>query len=218
MKDVFLLDLDDTLLDFRRAERENLRITLGAYRISFTEERYARFHAINDALWKQLERGEMTRERLKELRFSRLFEEFGVRADVPAVAATYFSNFEEICFPYEGAREFVRALSLRGRAYLVTNGSSRIQRRHVAAAGLSPYFADMFISEELGCDKPSIEYARRAEERIVGFRRERAVWIGDSPTSDMVCANAAGIDFWQFDRDGDPAAQYADMLARLEDQ
>ena len=69
MKNLFLLDVDDTLLDFHRAEREQLLATLHAHGIAADEGTAARFHVINDGLWKALERGETTRERLVVERF-----------------------------------------------------------------------------------------------------------------------------------------------------
>ena len=78
MKDIFLLDVDDTLLDFHRAEREQLIATLMQSGIAADEGTAARFHVINDGLWKKLERGELTRERLAVERFEILLAELGV--------------------------------------------------------------------------------------------------------------------------------------------
>ena len=51
MKDIFLLDVDDTLLDFHRAEREQVVATLRAHGIAADADTAARFHVINDGLW-----------------------------------------------------------------------------------------------------------------------------------------------------------------------
>ena len=61
MKDIFLVDADETLLDFCRAEREALAFTLRMHGVSADERLYSRYHAINDELWKALERGERKR-------------------------------------------------------------------------------------------------------------------------------------------------------------
>ncbi len=217
----FLLDLDDTLLDFSKAERENLRRTFSAFGLPFDDALCARFHEINDGLWKLLERGGILREELKVRRFHLFFEEFGLRADAEAVSRAYFEGFSEVCFPFPGAREFLETLAARGRIYIVTNGSTVIQRRHIADAGFSPYLAGAFISEEIGADKPSQAYADYVCTHIPGFQRTRAVWVGDSLTSDRACAELLGVPFILFARtapqgyDGVVASDYGELISVL---
>ena len=58
------LDLDDTILDFKKAEAIAIRKTMAAYGLEPTDERAARYSAVNDRHWKALERGEMTRDQV----------------------------------------------------------------------------------------------------------------------------------------------------------
>ncbi len=205
MKDLFLLDMDDTLLDFPRAEAANVFHTLAQFGIEADGGMIARFHRINDDLWKALERGETTREKLKEQRFAALFCEYAVSADVPAVARAYCANFPEVCFPFEGSAEFLKELSRRGRVYLCTNGGTEIQKRHIALAGFTPYLSGAFISEEIGAVKPSRAYADCVAAYIAGYEPSRAVYLGDSVTSDRKCAEEMGVDFVLFAPRGIPA-------------
>ncbi len=204
MKDIFLLDMDDTLLDFRRAERTNLVKTLSGYGLRADDGVVARFHEINDGLWKMLERGELTRERLLVLRFEMLFVELSAEANAEAVANTYFHNFQHICCPFPGALFFLERLHAKGRAYIVTNGSADIQTKHIDDAGFRPYLSDVFISETVGWHKPSAEYAAYVAAHIPDFDRGRAVFIGDSLTSDRMCARRMGVDFLLFAPTGAP--------------
>ena len=64
MKDIYLLDADDTLLDFKRGEREKLCEVLKEYGVEVNEAVVSRFHQINVALWQKLERGEIERQEL----------------------------------------------------------------------------------------------------------------------------------------------------------
>lgn len=198
MKDIFLLDMDDTLFDFERAERENFRGTLASFGLPCGDGVYARFHAINEGLWRLLERGGISREELKVRRFRDLFEEFRIDADASAVADAYWRNFPSVCFPFAGAGAFLEALAARGKIYIVSNGGAAIQERHLQDAGFLPYITASFISETIGAEKPSKAFSDYVISHIEGFDRSRAVWIGDSLTSDMVCAKNAGIDFILF--------------------
>lgn len=224
MKNIFLLDMDDTLLDFLKAERANLAHTFRAVGVDADEKMIARFHAINDGLWKALERGEISREALKVRRFGLFFEAYNIPADPAAAAREYITHFPEVCFPFDGAAEFLGELKRRGRVYLVTNGGTLIQTAHIAAAGFAPFLDGAFISEEMGVDKPSLAFADYVEAHIANYRRESAVWIGDSLTSDGACADARGIDFILFASRGAPAGyprrcaeNYRDVLTYLDE-
>ena len=69
--------------------------------------------------------------------------------------------------------------------YLVTNGTLSVQKGRLKSANISRYFEDIFISEELGYNKPSIEYFDCCFSKIPDFHKETAVIIGDSLTSDI---------------------------------
>ncbi len=223
MKDIFLLDIDETLFDFPREEREALWRTLKKRGIEPTGEMLARYHAINESYWKKLERGEITRARLVVERFEVFLREYG-RADSPEeFSREYFSELASGgCF-YPGAEAFVKALKGRGRIFLVTNGATFTQTHRIAASGLGTYADGVFISETIGINKPSEAYAAFVEAHIEGYERSRAVWVGDSLTSDAPCAASRGIDFILYRLSGAPegykglcAQSYDEVLALID--
>ena len=222
MKDIFLLDLDETLLDFGRAERVNFLNTLREFGVEADEAVYERFHVINDGLWKLLEKGGITRERLMVQRFETLCDEFGYRVDATLLAESYYDNFQNVCFPFEGASAFVKELSERGRVYIVTNGGTRIQERHIADSGFRQYLSGVFISELMGVNKPDVRFCDYLAAHIEGYEPARAVWLGDSLTSDKLCAERGGIDFVLFAKnpppnyDGPVAATYEQALKLMQ--
>lgn len=86
-----------------------------------------------------------------------------------------------------------RKLKGRVRQYAVTNGVSKTQRNKLRLSGLDKIFDDIFVSEEMGCPKPQIEYFEACFHKIPDFEKEKAVIIGDSLSSDMQGGNNAGI-------------------------
>lgn len=223
MKDIFLLDIDETLFDFPREEREALWRTLKKRGIEPTGEMLARYHAINESYWKKLERGEITRARLVVERFEVFLREYG-RADSPEEFSReyFFELASGGCF-YPGAEAFVKALKGRGRIFLVTNGATFTQTHRIAASGLGTYADGVFISETIGINKPSEAYAAFVEAHIEGYERSRAVWVGDSLTSDAPCAASRGIDFILYRPSGVPegykglcAQSYDEVLALID--
>lgn len=55
---VILFDIDGTLLDFDRTEKESIKKTMEAYGVTSTPERVSLYHEINQGMWKAFERGE----------------------------------------------------------------------------------------------------------------------------------------------------------------
>lgn len=205
--------MDDTLFDFGRTEQLNLTTTLARFGITIDSRVWLRFHQINLQLWQAYERGEITKEQIKTKRFDRLFDEYGYSGNIAEIAEAYFESFKDICFPFEGAEEFLRELSRSGRVYIVTNGSTVIQKRHIADAGFSPFIKGIFISDEIKFAKPSAGFAEYVKSHIPEFDGKRAVWIGDSLTSDKECAELAGVDFILYAPDGAPDG-YHDVTAK----
>ena len=204
MKDIFLLDIDETLFNFPLEEREALCRALSKRGVEPTEAITSRYHQINEHYWKKLERGEVTRPRLIVARFEDLFREFEKDIDAEAFSKEYFSELASGGLFYEGAEDFVKALSKMGRIFLVTNGAKFTQTRRIAASGLIKYAEKAFISEEIGLNKPSEGYAAYVEAHIEVYERSRAVWVGDSLTSDAPCAASRNIDFILYRPQGAP--------------
>lgn len=213
MKNIFLVDMDDTLFDFGRTEQINLTNTLARFGIVIDSRGRLRFHMINQQLWEAYERGEITKEQIKTRRFERLFDEYGYSGNIAAISDAYFESFKDICFPFEGAEDFLRELSQRGRIYIVTNGSTVIQKRHISDSGFSRFIEDIFISDEINFAKPSAGFANYVKSHIPEFDSRYAVWIGDSLTSDKQCAELAAVDFILYAPDGAPDG-YHDATAK----
>lgn len=200
-----LFDLDDTILDFHAAERRALTVTLDELGISFDEEMLARYSQINLLQWKRLERGEITRKEVKEGRYAQLFAEYGI--DVSPVYATsvYEKHLAEGHFFIEGAEKVLQKLFPIYDLYLVSNGTLSVQRGRIASAGIRPYFKGIFVSEEIGADKPDAAFFNACFGKIEGFDKEKTVIVGDSLSSDILGGKNAGITTVWFNPRGEKA-------------
>ena len=193
MVEFLLLDLDDTILDFQKGEEYGLRKTLLDAGIEPTEAICARYSQINKAYWKRLELGEVTREQVMVGRFETLYSELGVDADPISSSAAYMDNMSSVHFFLPGAEEAVNALSQKYRLFLVSNGTASAQHRRLTSAGLYPYFEQVFISQEVGYNKPAKEFFDLCFARIPGFDPQKALIVGDSLSSDIQGGINAGI-------------------------
>ena len=188
-----LLDLDDTILDFHKAEHIALSATLTEIGIEPTEAVLKRYSEINRAHWKRLELGELTRPEVLHGRFTQLFCELGVDGDCYEAQRIYEWKLGTGHYFLEGGQELLDTLYGKYDLYLASNGTDIVQTRRIASANIEHYFKDLFISQRLGFDKPMKEFFDRAFARIEGFRPEEAIIIGDSLTSDIKGGINAGI-------------------------
>src|SRR5204862_7029263 len=74
--------------------------------------------------------------------------------------------------------------------------------------GIAPYFAHVFISSELGADKPDPEIFRRAL-KVMHLDANETLHVGDDPERDWKAAAAAGLLVFRLDR---PRNSLRDLL------
>lgn len=193
MIEFLLLDLDDTILDFHKAERIAIAKTFRDFGVEPTEEVLARYHVINKWHWEQLEQGKLTRAEVLENRFGVLFEELGVQVDKAACARAYEKNLSIGHYFLPGAEEAVDRLSKKYRLFLVSNGTASVQKGRMTSANLYRFFETVFVSQEVGYNKPAKEYFDICFSRIPGFDPKKAIIVGDSLSSDIQGGINAGV-------------------------
>ena len=193
MIELLFLDLDDTILDFHKAERIAISKTIREFGVEPTEEILDLYHGINKWHWEQLEQGKLTRAEVLVNRFGVLFERLGQEVDAPKCAKTYEYNLSQGHWFLPGAEEAVDALSKKYRLFLASNGTAVVQKGRMTSANLYRFFETVFVSQEIGHNKPSKEYFDACFAQIPGFDREKAMIVGDSLSSDIKGGINAGI-------------------------
>ena len=185
MLEFLFLDLDDTILDFHKAEHIALGKTFRSFGLEPTPEVMARYSLINKAHWERLERKELTREQVLVGRFAVLFGEYGIDVDPVSCARAYEDNLSIGHYFLPGAYEAVQSLSKGYKLYLASNGTAKVQAGRLASANISHFFQEIFVSQEIGANKPDIAYFNGCFAKIPGFDVTKAMIVGDSLTSDI---------------------------------
>ena len=193
MMEFLFLDLDDTILDFHKAERLAISRTFRSFGLEPTDQVLERYHVINRQHWERLERGELTRDQVLTGRFQMLFEELGIPAQPQAVAKGYEHNLGLGHYFLPGAKEALDALRGKYRLFLASNGTASVQHSRLTSAGLYPYFEKVFVSQALGANKPSRAFFDACAAQIPGFDPRKALMVGDSLTSDILGGINAGM-------------------------
>lgn len=202
MKKTVFLDLDDTILDFQKAEHAALQKTLKHLGIEPLASTLTRYSVINKRQWELLEEGKLTRQQVLHRRFEILFSELGVNVDAKTAQKKYESELSKGHYFVENAEWLLKELYSKHDLYLASNGTAVVQEGRIKSAGIAPYFKEIFISQNTGYVKPQKEFFDYCFERIPNFKREESIIIGDSLTSDIRGGNNAGIETCWFNPQG----------------
>jgi 2-haloacid dehalogenase len=212
---LFLFDLDDTLLDFKASEQLSFDRTMRELGLpTVPEGLFARYQAINLALWQAFERGAVSKDFLKVERFRRSFAEHGLDPgldlDPQAASRLYLESLSNTVVLVEGAQQVCEALAGIGEVGIITNGIEHIQHRRVAASALQAHVSFIATSEACGHAKPDSRFFDYTVNMARAFSRDGTVIIGDRLDADILGANRFGIDSCWFN----PGALANDTQAR----
>lgn len=188
-----LFDLDDTILDFKKSERLALTKALARFGVEADDYIVSQYSKYNISQWKRLEKGEITRQQVKVNRFRLLFDELGLDLSPQQVTEVYEEN---LCYEYhfvENALSVIQSLYGKYDLYLVSNGAKRVQEQRLKGTDLARYFKGIFISEDVGYEKPSREFFSACFSAIPDLDKSQTVIIGDSLSSDITGGKNAGI-------------------------
>lgn len=186
IKAVFL-DLDNTILDFSKAERYAIKKTFKIYNIKRNKKNVNLYKNVNLSYWQKLERKEITQDELKKTRFKEFFEKVGVQDDNPLKANDIFLDaLTDKVFFVKDAFKMLKYLKKKGYdLYIITNGikyvqDGRLNKKKV----IFKYINEVFISESIGFTKPDPNFIDYCLNKI-NYKKEEIVIVGDSLTSDI---------------------------------
>jgi len=153
-----LFDIDGTLLDFKKAEDYAMHKTFSDHHLELTSEIFEIYEEINSKLWKDFELGLIDKKTVVYTRFVKLFNKLGINEDGVAFEDEYQWNLGHGAYLIKHAIEILEYLSKKYDLYVVTNGVASTQYNRLKLLDLNKYFKDIFISEEIGYQKPKIEF------------------------------------------------------------
>lgn len=202
-------DVDGTLLDFTAYARHFLKRACTRHGLPFSEKLVRNFTEINDRLWKDIEKGSLTRDELHKIRFKLVFEASGIDFDRPdLIEAEFRKEIFDSAETFDGARETLDYLSEKYPLYVASNAQPEQQTARLEKAGLFGYFDGIFASGEIGADKPSREFWDKVFSWLSGIKPCETVLVGDSLTADIAGGNAYGIKTCWFNDGGKRKKEY----------
>lgn len=192
---IILWDVDGTLLDFHAAESAAIRSLFQDFGLGeCTDEMVRRYSQINDGFWQRLERSEITKQQVLIGRFETFFSETGIDPGLaPAFNQQYQPRLGDTIVFRDDSLNIVKAMKEKVRQYVVSNGTIVAQAKKLRLSGLGELMDGIFLSEELGVEKPNIGFFDKVFSTIRPENLSEVMIVGDSLTSDMQGGINAGI-------------------------
>ena len=194
MRQFAIFDLDDTLLDFTRGEKEGITAILKKYGVTDLEHGLQVYLAHNHDVWHQIEQG-ADRDALLNSRFQIVFARLGITVDGVALQQEYLNLVAHNFYTVPGAADLLAHLQQAGVHLIVgTNGTKATQMNRVIGAHLDQYFDQVYISESVGYPKPDARFFETIFSHNPDMTTTNTVMVGDSLQSDILGAQHADLD------------------------
>jgi len=126
----------------------------------------------------------------------------------PSLSELDRDNFFEIAYEhfaepgvwelYPEVPDVLKQLQPHFQLAVISNFDGRL-RFILEHLGISKFFAHIFISSEIGADKPDPEIYRRAL-KLIDLKPNEVLHVGDDPERDWEAASAAGLSIFRLDR------------------
>ena len=202
-----LIDLDDTLFDYPKAENSAFRSTFEEMGF-FKENRFLKnqnsekfyteikkeYEKINSQLWKDLEKGVVDKEELKIIRFEKIIKKFELEYDSQKMSEIYLKKLGEGIFPFEVTEKLCKYLHSKYKVGIVTNGIKEVQYPRIQNSVIAKYIDKIIISDEIGVNKPDERIFEFAINYFGILDKSEVVMIGDSLEADIKGGINAGVD------------------------
>ncbi len=188
-------DLDDTLLDHKKAEQNGLRDVYQHFselkEVSI-DTLLSTYHTINKGLWEEYGRGEIDRHILHRRRFEETFIQLGIRKELYEEAGKVYMDYYRNHWEWiDGADSAFDRIRDKYSVGLITNGFAETQWMKIHQFELEKKAEEIIISEEIGVMKPHQKIFDHGTD-LAGVSRDKILYVGDSLSSDVKGGKSAG--------------------------
>lgn len=192
IKTVFI-DIDDTLLDFEECSRLSVSASCRQHDIPYSDELFSCFTKVTARLWQDIENGTLTRAQLLKRRWNIIFSELGIEYDGELFEKEFRANFFDTGVKMDNADEILDYLSKKYVVCAASNAPYAQQVNRLQRSGLYHYFTKIFVSEQLGYNKPDKRFFEACINSLGNVQPSEIIMVGDSLRADIAGAATCGI-------------------------
>lgn len=201
--DLFLFDLDDTLLNFKESEKLSFHLALQSLGVrSDIDHLYSIYQKENALLWKLFEQGHTTKDHLKVERFRKTFGASKIDIDPELASSRYLETLPETVVLIDYAVEICEWLTRHGEIGIITNGINTVQSQRIKNSSIAPFISFVSVSELCGFAKPDVRFFEYSAKMARKFSKASTVIVGDRLEADIQGAHNFGIDGCWFNPHG----------------
>lgn len=177
---VLFFDIDDTIFDYKKCSEEAMHNTCRFLGVPYTEKLMNYFRKLDDELWADQKKGTLTVAQVIRKRADKMMIMMGI-LDTKVDFAVIFGD----------------AL---GETTQLVDGIDQLQLNRLKKAGLLHYFKDVYVSDEIGCEKPDKQFFLYCLKMCGDYSETDVLMIGDSLTADIKGALDSGWNAIWFNR------------------
>ena len=201
---IILFDLDDTLVNTKKALKHILFDIAKSMDIKMDENKYLSFLEFDNEFWNDYEAGKIAvpnnldnpqeiADYLRALRFQAFFKTISFEE------AIIFNDKYQTTFahytPIDGAKELICYLNELGmKLYIATNGPEGLAAKKIEMIEVGNYIRQIYGFEKLKAAKPSEQFFENLFKELGNPPKEKVLLVGDSITTDINGGNNFGID------------------------
>lgn len=199
MYKIILIDIDDTIFDFKSGEAKALINTLNKFNIKYDDNLLKKFSDINEKYFQLYAKNEMTREQFHKARFDDLLYISKSYNDPIEVNKFYLENLAQQCEFVDGAKDVIQYLNDKYVLCIASNGKYEVQKQRLELAKIDKYFSKIYVSSQIGFNKPDKRFFDYIFNDLSEYKKSDFIIIGDREDSDILGAINSGIDSIYFD-------------------
>jgi putative hydrolase of the HAD superfamily len=203
-------DLDRTIWDFKKNAEATFHDIYSKHQLNLLFESFDKFmdfyENINEKLWDDYRKGTITKGFLRYERFRRTFAVAGNSDEelIRAVGDDYVFESPKKTGLLPNAREILSYLKSNYKLFIITNGFKEVQNVKLQNSGLTGFFEKVYISEDIGIQKPDVRIMKFVLNDI-GATANECIMIGDDQDVDIACARNAGMDQVFYNNENKPS-------------
>lgn len=195
-----LIDIDDTIFDFKKCSKNAFKKTLKKLDLFYEEKDFSYFNKVNDILWTKQKLGNINIEEVFIERSNMMSKYFGLDIEKEIFNNLFVEFLYDEIEIIDEIEDLLSYLSNKYQIYAASNGVYDMQVNRIKKSNLDKYFKDIFVSDKIGFEKPDKRFFQKIMN-ITKFSNNDLIMIGDSIKSDIIGAKNSNIKSIYFNKE-----------------
>lgn len=186
MIEYVLIDLDGTIFDFNKSEKEALKKTIYYFNNYIVNDDEAnQFSIFNEYFFNKFHNKEMTREEFHYNRFFEIYKYLGLKNNIFEANKYFIETLKYQADLYDDSIESLIYLKNKYKLYVISNGMKEVQIQRLKTSNIYDYFSNFYISSDVGYNKPDKLFFDYVLHDIGDLDNFKYIIIGDRIDSDI---------------------------------